>query len=100
MSREQKTRGKARAEAKLKGIDDEIDQLNRGHKVSSLIPLGQTLREAWENTESLHWKRAIIGTVIERIIVHPGGGKPIYECTYFDGIFKFDPDQVDIKWKA
>ncbi|MFI9175984.1 recombinase family protein [Streptomyces lincolnensis] len=100
LTREQKNRAKAKADSKLEEINQEIDKLSRGHKASTLIPVGMSVREAWEATESLTWRRELIGLLIEKIVVHPGGGKPRYECTLSEKVFKFDPNQIDIHWIA
>jgi len=91
---------KAQANAKLDEINQEIDQVNRSSQVSALLPLDQTIKQAWFATESLQWKQGILGLVIEKIVIQPGGGKPFYECKRYEGRFRFDPDRVDIKWKA
>jgi site-specific DNA recombinase len=100
LTREQKNRGKAKAEAKLDEINQEIDRLNRGHRASMLIPMGTRLQDAWKENDSVQWRREVLGLVIEKIIVQPGGGKPRYECKHTEGVYKFDPNQVEIAWRV
>lgn len=96
LTREQKNRAKTRADTKLQEIDQAINQINRGHQAHMLIPVGQTVREAWAANESFSWRHELIGLVVERIIVHPGGGKPLYKGVVSDGTWKFDPSMVEI----
>lgn len=99
-SKERRDRLYGKAEKKLHDIDQELDQYNHGHRASDLIPLGQTLQEAWKASDSLNWKQEVIGLVIERIVVHPGATKPFYEGTFYEGRWRFDPSLVEIHWKV
>ena len=55
--------------------------------------LGDTV---WEANESLSWRGALIDTLVERIDVFPGVGKPFVNV---DGVtMRFDKDRVKIAW--
>lgn len=99
-TKERRDRMYSKAEKKLQDIDLELDQYNHGHNASELIPLGQTLREAWDATKSLSWKQEVLSLVIERIVVHPGTTKPFYTGTVYEGTWRFDPSLVEIKWRC
>ena len=91
---------KTQANAKLDEINEEIDQVSRSHQANALLPLEGTIKQAWLATDSLQWKQSILGLVIEKIVIQPGGGKPFYDCQQSEGRFRFDPARVEIVWKA
>ncbi|MCX4976263.1 recombinase family protein [Streptomyces sp. NBC_00620] len=60
----------------------------------ALIPADQTLREAWA-TAGLAWRSAVVGLVVERVIVHPAtSGRGMWRG------YKFNPEYIEIKWKV
>jgi site-specific DNA recombinase len=88
-------RAKTAAEAVLEKTEHEVEKYSSKRAIVG-IPIGQTLREAWDQHASdLGWQRQIIGLVVDRIVVHPGGGKPRYKEKW-----RFDPNQIEIFWKA
>lgn len=91
LSREQFMRAKSSAEASLARIERELEKETSKRSLAG-IPIGMTLREAWERTTDLDWRRAIIGLVIDKVTVHPGGGKPRYKQ------WRFDINQIEISW--
>ena len=98
LSREQFMRAKTAAEAALHQAERTVEKHSAKRALVG-IPIGHTIAEAWKRrSDDLGWQRQAISLVVDRIIVHHGGGKPRYECR--DGrVFKFDPDQVEIRWK-
>ncbi|KDN23127.1 hypothetical protein [Amycolatopsis rifamycinica] len=100
MTREEMLFSKSEAQAALDDINHEIDQVSRSHQANALVPVDTTVKEAWFATDSLQWKRGIMDLVIDKIIIQPGGGKPYYECQLSDRRFRFDPERVEVKWKA
>jgi hypothetical protein len=95
LNRAEMTRAKASANAGLEKIDAEINGLNHHRTASGLIPVGQSIRDAWDQSESEEWRRQILGLVIERIIVHPGISKP-----YYMGKWRFDPKLIEVIWRV
>ncbi|MGH3782319.1 MAG: hypothetical protein ACRDR6_22720 [Pseudonocardiaceae bacterium] len=100
MNREEMLFAKGEARAKLDQINEEVDQVSRSHQAHALLPVGKKVRDVWMETPSLEWKRNVLDLVIDKIIIRPGGGKPVYECQVLEGKFKFDPNRVEIVWKV
>lgn len=97
LTRTQLTRAKATADGELQRIEDEITALNRQRHGLS-VPVGQTLREAWDSAESDTWRRNLLGLVIKRVIVNNGQSKPFY---FANGQrYRFDPSLIEIEWQA
>ncbi len=77
-------------------VEDRID-VNRGviqqhHAAATLVDIpsgGQATRTAWADND-LEWRRALLGTVIERVVLNPA----------VKGRNRFDPDRVEITWRA
>lgn len=88
------------AKKKLDGVNQDLDDLNRSQAIGSLIPMGQTLRQAWDANDSLGWRHEILGSVIEKITVMPGVTKPYYDGTVYEGRWRFDPSLITIHWTA
>lgn len=99
LSRDQFMRAKAAAEAVLEKAAREIEKLSAKRTLVG-IPIGMSIREAIaSHAGDLGWLRQLGSLVIEEIVVHPGGGKPRYEC--HDGsVFKFDPERVTFKYRV
>ncbi|QNA75357.1 recombinase family protein [Streptomyces sp. So13.3] len=95
LTRAEMTRAMGRAKAALEKIESDIDGLNRHRTASGLIPIGQSMREAWEKSGSDEWRRQIVGLLIERVIVHPGSSKPFYK-----GKWRFDPTLIEVIWRV
>lgn len=96
LTRAQLARAKATAEATLKVTEGRLSALQRQHAVID-VPAGQTLREAWDKSESTDWKRNLLSLVVKRIDVRPGLSKPVYELP--DGRkCRFDPSLITITW--
>jgi DNA invertase Pin-like site-specific DNA recombinase len=94
LDRAQFMRAKLAAETTLRRISQEIESLS-AKRAAGILPIGQTIRETWEKNADLGWRRQIIGLIVDKIFVHAGGGKPLYK-----GRWKFDPNQIEIIWKA
>jgi hypothetical protein len=93
LSREQFMRAKASGEAALKNAEREVEKYSTKRAVVG-IPIGQTIREAWDHNTDIGWRRKIVGLLVDKIIVHPGGGKPRYKR------WRFDVEQIEIQWKV
>ena len=98
LTRQQVARATETGKAVLRGIADEIDALNRQRTSTGLVPVGETVRQAWEHSESDSWRRALLGMLIERIVVNPGISKPYYLAR--DGKrYRFAPELIEIVWR-
>ncbi|WP_197481834.1 recombinase family protein [Rhodococcus sp. HS-D2] len=98
LTREQFERAKVQADAALKAINERIES-EYSHAVTSAIDLNGNLEEAWENG-TLEWRRDIIALLIDKIIVHRVPRETGYKRPMFCGKWRFDPDLVEIKWRA
>jgi DNA invertase Pin-like site-specific DNA recombinase len=93
VTRQQFKRMNTRNTEEASKIELELETLNRQRV--SILPVGQSIREAWED-ESTEWRRQLISLVVDKIIVKPGLLKPYY---YVDGKrMRFDPGLVDVRW--
>ena len=89
------TRAQARVDSRLAGVDAQLDQIRRS-RMNVTLNAGETVKQAWM-TRPDGWKRELISTLIESIVVTPGISKPYY---YIDGKrARFDPELVDVNWK-
>ncbi|MFC5664824.1 hypothetical protein ACFP3U_17760 [Kitasatospora misakiensis] len=93
LSREQFVLAKASAEASLQACDRTVEKLSTKHSMVT-VPAGTALREAWARTPDLGWRRQIVGLALDKVIVHPGGGKYCYKRWIFDS------SKIEITWKV
>lgn len=99
LTRDQLARAKATAESELARIEHEISQLSERRKATGLVSAGQTVRQAWDESNSDDWKRALMSLLIKRIDVKVGKTKPFYQMP--DGsVARFDPSLIEIEWIA
>lgn len=96
LSKPQFIKAKGSAEAELKRWDQRIEEITK-QSFSLNMPVGQTLREAWDNNPD-SWRRQLIELVIDRIVLMPTKDSiPFYDL---DGKrARFDPTRVNIYWK-
>jgi site-specific DNA recombinase len=97
LSRTQFTRAKNAAQTELERMGQEIGRLNRTMQISD-VPLGMTLREMWDQSDSDQWRRSILSLLVKRIVLNPGITKPYYRVG--EKVMRFDPSLVDIEWIA
>lgn len=100
LSKEQLVRAKSSAEAELRRIEEEIDRFQK-ERYSVDLPAGQTIRQAWELSESAEWRRSLLALVIKRIEVNkrPEGEKvPFYVVN--GKRMRFAPELIDVTWMA
>lgn len=89
-------RARSRVEGNLEAINAELDQFRRSRIKVALEP-GEKVREAWMRHGD-GWRRELIDTLIDRIIVNVGKTKPYYDV---DGKrTRFDPNLIEVKWKV
>lgn len=86
---------KATSQKKLDDLGNQISKLLSRHKIAN-VPAGKTVFEAWQEN-GLEWQRQLLNTLIEGVYVYPrqlGDGKVKYKQ------WIFNPDRVEIRWKA
>ena len=99
LTRQQVARATETGKAVLRGIAGEIDALNRQRASTGLVPVGETVRQAWKGSESDSWRQTLLGMLIERIVVNPGLSKPYYLAR--DGKrYRFAPELIDVRWRC
>ena len=99
LDRSQFARAKQTAEVELQRMNAQIQALTRSQTATALLPASMTVRKAWDEAESMEWRRQLLELVIEQVVVHPAVKKPWYVAA--DGTrFRFDPSQVDINWRV
>jgi hypothetical protein len=97
LDRAELVRAKSSATAELSRIDGEIELLETCSRRTEALTAEESFRRAWEANESIEWRGALIGKLIERIEVFPGMGKPIVNV---DGVaMRLDKDRVKIVWR-
>jgi hypothetical protein len=97
LDRAELSRAKTKAQAELSRINGEIMLLDARKRQISQLAVRESLRQTWEASEGIGWRRALIDMVVERIDVFPGIGKPFVNV---DGvIMRFDKGRVVISWR-
>jgi DNA invertase Pin-like site-specific DNA recombinase len=90
---------KTAAQERLDALGRELDQ-KASRRTRGLIPAGQSVWEAWEKAdlkEDLEWQRNLLGLVVDKVRIFPkqkGDQKILYKG------FRFNPDRVQVDWKA
>jgi DNA invertase Pin-like site-specific DNA recombinase len=62
---------------------------HRSHAIMTAVGAGAEVRKQWP-TRSLEWKRAILAAVLDHVVLLPA----------IKGLNKFDPELVEIVWRA
>jgi hypothetical protein len=95
LTREQFSRAKAAAEVELQMTERNVVK-HTGKRSFVNIPIGQTIREAYDlHANDLDWVRQLIGLVVDKIIVHPGGRRPLYM-----GKWRYNMTQTEIIYQV
>ncbi|BAJ31027.1 MULTISPECIES: recombinase family protein [Kitasatospora] len=94
LTREQFILAKQVAEAAIQEIRELLAQAQQQTALAQ-VPANQSIREAWD-TAGLAWRQKIVGLVVEKVVIVPGGrpGSKTWRG------FRFDPEFVRIEWKA
>ncbi|SRR6266545_3296752 len=99
LNREQLTLAKSVVEDALEETKSKLERLKTG-RLFAAIPVGQTIREAWE-TADLEWRRSLIGLVVKKVILYPGNpGRRVWRNEPTGEEWCFDPSFVEIVWKV
>jgi site-specific DNA recombinase len=96
LDREQLTRAKSTAEAELARIDTDIEVRNRQRSGAGLVPVGQSIRKAWDEADSDDWRRTLLGLLIKPVVVNPGNTKPYVRVN--GRLMRFDQRLIEIDW--
>jgi site-specific DNA recombinase len=86
-------RAKSRVEGRMEATRRRLARLASSKTLASLPNGGSALRAAWEAHDDhagLSWRRALIGAVAERVVLHP--------CV--PGRNRFDPSRVEVVWRG
>ena len=96
LTRQEFARGKAKAQAELERIEQEIGRLT-ARSASIDIPLNETLAEAWQSHRQ-EWQRRLLDLVIERVVINQGNSNVM--CDLGNKRVRFNKDLVSIAWLA
>lgn len=97
LDRAELSRAREKAQAELSRINSEIDLLRSRERHAGQLEVKESLRRLWKANESVRWREGLIGTIVERIDVFPGVGKPFVNV---DGVtMRFDKNRVKIAWR-
>jgi site-specific DNA recombinase len=88
MTKTEYVRAKARVAERMDLTRGKLARLE-SRRALVAIPAGRTVRQAWA-AGSLDWRRALIGAVVEHVVIHPG--RP--------GAAHFDPSKIEVVWRA
>lgn len=91
------TRAKNRLASQLEDVDGKLVELYQTDTLDGITGTIDSIRERWL-VEDNGWRRQVIGTLIERVVVHVGKTKPYYIA---DGVrYRFDPELIDVEWRV
>jgi site-specific DNA recombinase len=91
LTRAELTQAKETVEGQIEQVQNQLVQL-QPQRASEVIPEGQTVREAWEKG-SLAWRRAILRTLIDRVVIKPATSS----YSFYHG-YRFSPKSIEIQW--
>lgn len=97
LGRAELARAKTKAQAELSTINTRIQLVRTRRRQTAPLTVRDSLRQAWQANEDIGWRRALIDTVVKKIEVSPGIGKPFVNV---DGVtMRFDKGRVRITWR-
>ncbi|MDQ0825444.1 site-specific DNA recombinase [Arthrobacter sp. B2I5] len=86
---------KTSAQDRLDALGSEIDRKTSRNTIG-LIPAGQSVQKAWEKAD-FEWRRQLLDVLIDKVLIYPkqpGDGRARFKQ------WIFNPDRVEIRWKA
>jgi site-specific DNA recombinase len=93
LNRQQLAQAKYVVESEIERVQAELAAV-QPRQVFSVLEAGRAIRDAWQE-EGLEWRRNLISLLVEKIVVHPGyPGRSRWRG------FVFDPEKIEIVWKA
>lgn len=75
-------------EARIEASRRKMGRLNGAGRVGEMAGFGAKLRAAWDS-ETLDWRRSVVTTIIDKVIIAPGRQGPN----------RFDPTRATIEWR-
>lgn len=97
LSRAEFIAARARVNGSLAEVERELASLYSSEQAHALLSPAISIREEWDR-QTVGWQRTLLALVIERITVHRSFKRPTYMIG--DRRFKFDPESVQIDWRA
>jgi site-specific DNA recombinase len=94
LNREQLAQAKTIVERALDETRAKLDHTQHGRTLAAL-PIGQTVKEAWEQNTNLDWRRSLIALIVEKVIIRPG-----YSRKHRWRQWVFDPSSIEIVWRV
>lgn len=89
-------RAKRRVLSDLEGVESALGGLYSSQQAAAVLSADTSLRAAWDS-QSVSWRRNLLGLVIEKVTVNPSTKRSLY---MIDGKrFKFSPADIDIEWR-
>jgi site-specific DNA recombinase len=97
LTRAEYARASQTAKAELGRIESLLARYSASMTATGLIPVGQSVRQAWQASSSDDWRRAVLSLVIKRVIVNPAPStSPVVEIN--GKRLRFDPQYLEIEW--
>lgn len=98
LTRDQFERAKQQADIELSAVMKQLDA-EFSHPLKDALGEGTDLRARWDG-ETLIWKRTLLALLIEKVIVHRLPRTDGYTYPKYKDKWRFDPELVEIKWRA
>lgn len=97
LTKSEYVKARGRVQTKLVNVEAELATLYSSEQTAAMLSPAQSLRSAWQEN-SVGWQRKLLELVIERITVERSHKRTPYVIG--DQTYKFDPEAIDIKWRA
>ena len=96
LNRDEFERMKSSVDLELRAVETSIQQ-----QTSSRVTTEAAIefRSKWENS-GIHWQRDLLSTLGVEIVVHPRPTHEGYTYPKYKDKWRFDPELIEIKWKA
>jgi DNA invertase Pin-like site-specific DNA recombinase len=100
LTRPELARARERVDAAIVELQQRMTKLTSNRTLASVEP-GQTFRQAWAQAD-LDWRRALVATVVDRVVLHPGrpGAHRWSPSADDPRSWNFDHSKVEIRWKV
>ncbi len=98
LSRDQLALAKTAGQGELDRLESEIHSLNRQRIGNGLVPVGQSLRTAWEANDSTEWRQSLLALVIDHIDVNASEKRSHYDVAGMR--VRFDPNRIAVTWRV
>jgi hypothetical protein len=99
LTRAEYARASQAAKTELGRIEGLLARYSATKTATGLIPVGQSVRDAWQASSSDDWLRAVLSLVIKQVIVNPAPSmSPVMDIN--GKRMRFAPEFVEIMWSA